>query len=298
MTPAISIKGLTKNYGAVRAVFDLDLEVRQGEAFCLLGPNGAGKSTTINLMLGLTKPDDGSIRVFGHEPHSSAAQHMSGYVAQDSDFPQLLTVLEIIKLVRCHYENPRPVDELIENFGLGEIADRLTGGFSGGQRRRLALALAFAGNGRLVFLDEPTTGLDSTARKNFWTYSKKYIKQGGTLVLTTHHLEEIETIADRICLINQGQIQLEGSVGEIQKRLGQKHVHFTCKDFHTISPALSPVSQLVHEDDRVQIISPDADEIIRQLVASGVAFSDLEIRNASLEEAIEKLTVGEQHNEQ
>ncbi|MBL4890376.1 MAG: ABC transporter ATP-binding protein [Rhizobiaceae bacterium] len=288
MAPAIAIEGLTKNFGVVCAVSDLDLEVRQGEAFCLLGPNGAGKSTTINLMLGLTKPDNGSIRVFGHEPHSSAAKHMTGYVAQDSDFPALLTVLEILELVRCHYQNPRPTDELIENFGLGDIADRFTGGFSGGQRRRLALALAFAGNGELVFLDEPTTGLDSTARKNFWAYSKEYIKRGGTLLLTTHHLEEIETIADRICLINQGRIQLEGSVGEIQKRLGQKHIHFTCKNLHSISP----VSQLVHEDDRVQIISPDADEIVRQLVSSGVAFNDLEIRNASLEEAIEKLTVG------
>ncbi|MBL4725759.1 MAG: ABC transporter ATP-binding protein [Rhizobiaceae bacterium] len=288
MAPAIAIKGLTKNFGAVRAVSNLDLEVKQGEAFCLLGPNGAGKSTTINLMLGLTKPDNGSVHVFGHEPHSSAAQQMTGYVAQDSDFPPLLTVREIIKLVRCHYQNPHPADELIEKFGLEDIADRLTGGFSGGQRRRLALALAFAGNGKLVFLDEPTTGLDSKARKNFWAYSKEYVKQGGTLVLTTHHLEEIEGVADRICLINQGEIQLEGSVKEIQKRLGQKHIHFACDNL----PSLSPISQLVHENGHAQIISPDADEIVRQLVASGVAFNDLEIRNASLEEAIEKLTVG------
>ncbi|MBL4597941.1 MAG: ABC transporter ATP-binding protein [Rhizobiaceae bacterium] len=286
MIPAISITGLTKNYGKICAVSDLNLEVGQGDAYCLLGPNGAGKSTTLNLMLGLTKADAGSIQLFGNSPHSIAARNATGNVAQDNDFPPNLTVLEVLELVRCHYPSPRPIDELIENFGLEQLANRLTGGFSGGQRRRLALALAFAGNGKIVFLDEPTTGLDSKTRKRFWEYSSQYLKQGGTLVVTTHHLDEIESIASRICLIDQGKVKLEGSVGEIQQRLGQKYIQFVCDR----PPELSPVLQSSFEDGLCKIVTSNGDETIRQLVHSGVAFSNLEIRNASLEEAIEKLT--------
>lgn len=285
MTPAIALNDLSKHYRSVRAVSDLSLTVDQGEAVCLLGPNGAGKSTTLNLILGLSRPNAGTVSVFGHAPHTRAARRVVGYVAQDSDFPPNLTAREVLQLVRCHYSDPVPLDVLIGTFGLDSLADRQTGGFSGGQRRKLSLALAFAGRGQLVVLDEPTTGLDSAARRNFWLYVSTYVEDGGTVLMTTHHLEEIESTADRICLIDDGQIRLQGTVREIRSRIGQKHLHFVCQD----PPDLSPVTHIHKDGDKIAMVSPDADEVVRQLVCSGADFSGLEIKAASLEEAIEYL---------
>ncbi len=280
------MRGLTKNYGDLCAVSDLNLDIEQGEAICLLGPNGAGKSATLNLMLGLTKPDRGTVDILGNANSSRSARQLVGYVAQDCDFPPNLTVREILQLVRTHYPNPMEPEALIADFGLGDLADRSCGGFSGGQRRRLALALAFAGRGKIVVLDEPTTGLDTAARKAFWAYAQNYVADGGTLIVTTHHLEEIESVASRICLIDHGRICLEGPVDHIRDSIGQKYIRFRCDSL----PKLEPVSHAAMEEGMCQIISSDADSIVRQLVASGVSFADLEIRNASLEEAIDLLT--------
>jgi len=285
MTNAIFLSGLSKSFGTVQAVENLDLSVSQGEAICLLGPNGAGKSTTINLLLGLTTPDGGTVKIFNSDPKSKTARARIGVVAQDCDFPTNLTTRELIALVRAHYTNPRSESELIGNFQLDDIADRQTGGFSGGQQRRLALALAFAGNGDLLFLDEPTTGLDADARRNFWNYIKIYQAEGGTLMVTTHHLAEIETIADRICLINHGKVEIEGTVNDIKRRIGQKKLTFRCAQL----PNLSPIAELSSTNGTHTLTSPDVDSLMRQLVKSGVEFSDLEIAPVSLEEAIEKL---------
>ncbi len=284
--PAIVARGLTKNFGDLRAVDDLDLEIRQGETLGLLGPNGAGKSTTINLMLGLSRPSAGSVRIFGHAPQAREARQTTGYVAQDSDFPPNLTAAEILDLVRSHYPDPAPRDELIDHFDLASLTGRQVGGFSGGQRRRLALALAFAGRGRIVFLDEPTTGLDRDARRAFWAFARRFMDAGGTLLLTTHQLEEVEAVADRVCLIDQGRIRLEGTVGEIRRRVAQKQVRFACDDL----PELGPVSRVERDNGVVTITTPDADALVRELVGGGAQFRDLEIRSASLEEAIEQLS--------
>ncbi len=286
MQPAIRVSNLAKSFGPVRAVRGIDLSVQPGEAFCFLGPNGAGKSTAINMMLGLSRPDSGEISVFGHAPDSRAARILTGYTAQDSDFPANLKVGELLEMVRRHYPDPRPASELLEQFGLDALQDRFAGGLSGGQRRRLGLAMAFAGNGRLVFLDEPTTGLDSSARKAFWDYATRFRDSGGALLITTHHLEEIETIADHICLINHGRIQIEGGVDEIRARLGQKFVYFNAPEL----PDLSPVTEVSEENGRFEVMTPDADALVRTLVQSGVVFRDLEIRSASLEQAIDELT--------
>ncbi len=280
---AISLSGVSKNYGEISAVSNLSLEVESGEVLCLLGPNGAGKSTALNLMLGLIKPDHGSIEIFDNRPNSNAAHSQIGYVAQDNDFPENLTAREVIKLVASHYSNPGVTDELINTFGLDQLAERYTGGYSGGERRRLALALAFAGNASLVFLDEPTTGLDKTARLRFWEYSKEYVKRGGTLVVKTHHLEEVEHLASRVCLIDHGIIRLEGDIEEIKQRLGQKLLSFACDNL----PSLSPVSNYLYVDGFHRITSLNADEIVRQLVNSEIPFANLEIAGLSLEQAIE-----------
>ena len=283
--PVIVTEGLTKTYGTRHAVIDLNLGIHQGETFSLLGPNGAGKSTTINLMLGLKRPTAGTVRIMGHAPQASAARAVTGYVAQDVDFPPFLTALEILRLVSSHYPDPAPIDELVAVFGLEALSGRQAGGFSGGERRRLALALAFAGRGRVVFLDEPTTGLDGEARRAFWTFAKAFVGDGGTLLLTTHQLEEIESVADRICLIDRGTVRLDGSIGTIRDRVAQKRVCFDCSD----PPVLVPVSRSEFTDGRMSLLTPDADGVVRQLIASGVAFSDLEVRSATLEEAITHL---------
>ncbi len=285
MPAAIALFGLNKNFGTVRAIRNLALVVEQGQAFCLLGPNGAGKSTAINMMLGLSTLDTGKIEIFGHAPDSKAARLLTGYTAQDSDFPPHLKVGELLEMVRTHYPNPRPTAELMAQFGLESLKGRYAGGLSGGQRRRLGLAMAFAGNGKLVFLDEPTSGLDAVARKNFWDYAKRFRDAGGTLLITTHHLNEIETIADHICLIDHGHVQIQGSVEEIRARLGQKSVQFLASEL----PDLAPVSEVRILDGGFEIVTPDADALVRTLVQSGVPFRDLEIKVASLEGAIEEL---------
>ncbi len=282
MIPAIRVENLTKNYGKVQALSGLDINILQGEAFCLLGPNGAGKSTAINLMLGLGKADSGNIQVFGQPPQSKAARQMLGYAAQDTDFPPFLKVREIIALVRCHFENPLSEAELLDGFGLAKLADRYTGGFSGGERRRLSLALAFAGRSKIVFLDEPTVGLDVKSRCNFWDYTNNFVKQGGTVVVTTHHIDEIETLSDRICIINNGKNRLSGTVREIRDSLGQKRVLLKCVNL----PDLPGILDCENDNGDISINTSDADALVRALVNSGAVFSDLEIRSATLEEAL------------
>ena len=280
---AISLKNVSKSFGKTKAVTNLSIDIPKGEVFCLLGPNGAGKSTTMDLMVGLTKPNSGTINVLGNDPRSDKAKLSMGYVPQDSDFPLNLTWSEIIDLVSAHYKTSHSQEELLTRFGLLDLADRYVGGFSGGQKRRLALALAFAGNNELVYLDEPTTGLDSKARKAFWTYVREYIKRGGTVVVTTHHLEEIEEIATRVCLINRGEKKFDGSVDEIKGRLGQKSLSFECDKL----PELSPITEISKTGERFQVISPDADLVVKQLVESESTFRNLEISSVTLEQAIE-----------
>jgi len=282
VTEAIALNAVTKRFGSVEAVRGITLSVPQGQAFCLLGPNGAGKTTTINLMLGLTQPNAGTVSLFGHPPHARAARQQVGLVAQDTDFPETLTPREILHLVRAHYPAPAPEAELIDGFGLTAIADRQTGGFSGGQRRRLGLALAFAGGGKVIFLDEPTTGLDAAARDAFWAYAQARRDAGATLVITTHHLHEIESIAERICLIDQGVVRLDGSVAEIRDRIDRRIVRFR-NDADLSTDRYGPHDRV---GDTVTFATSDADGLVASLVRDGVAFRQLEVLTASLEEAI------------
>ncbi len=286
MIAAVEFDNVTKSFGANRAVDGLSMRVEQGEVLCLLGPNGAGKSTSINMMLGLSKPDSGDVRLFGKPATSDAARRQIGLTPQDTDFPPNLTPREIIALVSSHFPNPQSTKHLIEAFQLGKIIDRHTGGFSGGERRRLALALAFAGSGKAIFLDEPTTGLDKGARERFWDYATQHAKTGCSFVITTHHLQEIENIASRICLIVNGKIALEGSAAEIRATVHRKQIYFRCKE----PPTIEGLDCKGEAEDRFLITSADSDAVIRALVRNNVDFFDLEVRSCTLEEAIDALT--------
>lgn len=281
----VEFENVYKSYGAKHAVDGLSMRIEQGEVLCLLGPNGAGKSTSINMMLGLTKPDNGTVRLFGKNPTSDAARAQIGVTPQETDFPPALSSREILELVRSHYRDPKPIDHLIEAFQLDGIIDRRTSGFSGGERRRLALALAFCGNGKAVFLDEPTTGLDQTSRRAFWDYASDYAKGGASLIITTHHLEEIENIATRICLLVDGKIRYSGSAEEIRSKVNRQKMRFFAAEKPDIDGHLVESAS----DGHWIINTSDSDNAVRTLVRKNVPFTNLEIHPCSLEEAVDMI---------
>ena len=207
----IEVKGLKKSYGAVHAVQGLDLTIEAGEIFALLGPNGAGKTTTVEILEGFRTRDAGSVTVLGFDPQSRGHaarewRNRIGIVLQSAADAGDLTVIETINHFSGYYSNPRNVDEVITAVGLEEKADALIRNLSGGQRRRLDVALGIIGNPELLFLDEPTTGFDPEARRAFWALIQKLRGTGTTIVLTTHYLDEAEALADRVAVINNGKI--------------------------------------------------------------------------------------------
>ena len=207
----IEVKGLTKHYGDVLAVRGLDLSIEQGEIFSILGPNGAGKTTTVEILEGFRTRDSGSVSVLGFDPGTKGHQSREwrdriGIVLQTSADAGDLTVFETINHFSGYYSNPREVEEVIDSVGLQEKRDALIRNLSGGQRRRLDVALGIIGNPELLFLDEPTTGFDPEARRAFWSLIKKLRSDGATIVLTTHYLDEAEALADRVAVINRGVI--------------------------------------------------------------------------------------------
>ncbi|WP_207229420.1 ABC transporter ATP-binding protein [Ktedonosporobacter rubrisoli] len=273
-------------FGKVQAVKGISFAVYPGELLALLAPNGSGKTTTLSLMLGGRKPDRGEIRLFGLDPRQPQARLRVGVTPQETNFPWTLRVEEIIELVNGHFPQPLKVEELATRFDLSEIMHRQTGGLSGGQRRKLALALAFAGGPDIVFLDEPTVGLDVEVRMRLWQEVRKYLQGRGTVVLTTHYLEEAEALATRVLIMNKGQVIDEGSVEEIKGRVGLKHVRFRASHL----PELADLAVLERAEDRYTGYVQDADALVRSLVQHNVDFHGLEILPATLEEAFLQMT--------
>ena len=281
----IEFENVCKSYRQNRAVDDLSMKVEQGEVLCLLGPNGAGKTTAINMMMGLIRPDSGKVRLFGKNPTFDAARAQIGITLQNADFPPMITSREILELVSSHYLHPRPVDHLIDVFQLDGIIDRRTSGFSGGEYRRLALALAFCGNGKAVFLDEPTTGLDQNSRRAFWEFAADYAEGGASFIITTHHLEEIEDIATRICLMVDGKIRFSGSVEEIRAKVNRQKMRFFAEKKPDIAEHLVENAG----NCRWQVNTNNSDDVVRTMVHQNVEFTNLEILPCTLEEAVDAL---------
>jgi ABC-2 type transport system ATP-binding protein len=217
---AAALRGVTKRFGGLVALEDVDLELRHGEVLALLGPNGAGKTTALSLMLGLRRPDVGRAELFGADPRRAGSRAAVGVTPQESGFPPTLRVSEIVDLVRAHFATPVATADLLARFGLVECARRQAGGLSGGERRRLSVALAFAGSPRAVFLDEPTSGLDVEARRAVWSELEEYAVAGGTILLTTHYLEEAEALASRVALLSRGRIAAAGSLRQLAEAHG------------------------------------------------------------------------------
>ncbi|SCE82568.1 ABC transporter ATP-binding protein [Micromonospora mirobrigensis] len=279
----------TRRYGEVLALDRVDLTVRAGELVGLLGPNGAGKSTLINLLVGLRHPTTGRVELFGGDPRDPAARRALGVTPQETGLPGTLRVGEVVDFVSAHFPDPVPRAELLDRFGLAEQARRQTGGLSGGQRRRLAVALAFVGRPRLVILDEPTTGLDVAARRTLWEAIRAFHAEGGTVLLSSHYLEEVEALAQRVVVIGRGRVLADDTVAAIRGIVGVHRVSFVADEL----PDLPGVVATERTDGRTHLLTTDADQLVRDLVGAGVPFRDLEVRPTSLEEAFLAITDGD-----
>jgi ABC-2 type transport system ATP-binding protein len=219
-TLAISLRGVVKRFGSTIALDGVELDVHEGEALTLLGPNGAGKTTAIHVMLGLRRPDSGTAQLFGRDPRDPATRSRVGVTPQDLELPGTIRVTEILDFARSHFAAPAPLAELLGQFQLEQLARRQLGGLSGGEKRRVAVALAFAGNPRALFLDEPTTGLDVESRHAVWGAIRRFGTLGGTVLLTTHSLEEAESLATRVAIMSAGRIVRQGTVAALISQLG------------------------------------------------------------------------------
>src|SRR5579872_5261185 len=227
MSLAIECRGLRKTYdGKVEALRGLDLEIREGECFGLLGPNGAGKTTAIEILEGLLKPTSGEVRILGRSWQSDARElrEWLGISLQETRLADKLTVRETIELFASFYRQPRPAKEVLAELGLAEKSDAWVGKLSGGQRQRLAVATALVANPRILFLDEPTTGLDPQSRRQLWEVIRQFQKHGGTVLLTTHYMDEAERLCDRLAIIDHGQTIAAGSPSELIEGLGSHHI--------------------------------------------------------------------------
>jgi ABC-2 type transport system ATP-binding protein len=285
-TPAV-LDRVSKSYGKVEALRGFSLTVAPAEVVALLGPNGAGKTTALMILLGLRSPDEGRARIFGRDPREVNARRLLGATPQETGFPPTLRVTEVIDLVRAHYPRPVEVADVLTRFGLEDVARRQAGGLSGGQKRRLAVGLAFVGNPRAVVLDEPTTGLDVEARRRVWDGIRAYAESGGTVLLTTHYLEEADTLASRVVVIAGGATLADGSPADVKARTGLKRIRV---EVDGELPELRGVERVIRAGRVHTLYAADASAVVELLVTSGVALKDLEVTPVTLEEAFLTLT--------
>jgi ABC-2 type transport system ATP-binding protein len=280
--PMAELDGVARRFGEAVALDGVNLRVEGGEIVALLGPNGAGKTTALRILLGLRRPDRGRARLFGLDPRRIEGRLRLGCTPQETGLPPTLTVRETVELVRAHFPRPVPTDALLDRFALAGRSDRQNGGLSGGQRRRLAVALAFAGAPDLVVLDEPSAGLDVAARRLVWEQVRSHAASGGAVLLTTHQLEEADALATRAAVIARGRIRFDGTVAEIRARTGLTRVRLATDAI----PYVPGVVRREHGERSTILYVTDAAAAIRELVARDTPLEGLEISPASLEDAL------------
>ena len=295
----IRVGEVRKAYGAVQAVDGVSFEVAPGEIFGLLGPNGAGKTTTMEMIEGLHQPDAGTIEVLGLDVRRNASQikHRIGVQLQTAALYPQLTVEELLRLFGSFYARQRPVDQVLEDLELGEKRNAQTKTLSGGQRQRLSVALALVNDPEVVFLDEPTTGLDPAARQGLWQVVRRMQGEGRTILMTTHYMEEAEALCDRLAIMDHGRILEIGTVDDlIGRRFQERGVRFLRRDAPPEDQLrrLAGVTRLVAEDDEVVLFTGDVPATVGALLElttnAGTEPADLMIRKASLEDVFLDLT--------
>lgn len=273
-----------KRYGKVNAVDGVTLEASRAEVLALLGPNGAGKTTTLEMLLGLRHPDSGSVRVLGGSPRDERVRARFGVTPQQTGVPETLRVREIVEFVAGHYAHPADVPQTLKAFGLEGFARRQAGGLSGGELRRLGLVLAFIGEPELVVLDEPTTGLDVEARRAVWEYVQEYARRGGTVLLTTHNMEEAQALATRIAVMHSGRVVTNGTPQQIRARASTRRIVYAGEWFDPAAFGLDALAQ--RDGERIMLSARDTDAVVRALVSNNIAFRDLVVSEGSLEDAV------------
>ncbi|MDQ3511753.1 MAG: ABC transporter ATP-binding protein [Pseudomonadota bacterium] len=285
------LKAVRKRYGRSTALDGVDLEVRPGEVLALLGANGAGKSTAVGVLLGLVAPDGGEASLFGQPPGSMAVRRRTGVMLQSADIPEACKVGELLELTRSYYPAPLEAAECVAMAGLDGLLDRRYGRLSGGQKRRVQFALAVCGRPQLLFLDEPTTGLDLEARQGLWRAIRVLVAQGSSVLLTTHYLEEAEALGDRVVVLHRGRVLAEGGMEEVRAHVSRRRIRcVSALDAATVG-AWPQVSSAQRDGDRLEIVVGGAAEtVVRRLLSLDRTLGELEIQRAGLAEAFIELT--------
>lgn len=288
--PAVALHGVSKRFGAVHAVRGIDLTVPSGEIVAFLGPNGAGKTSTIDMMLGLSVPTTGTVQVYGLAPSEAVRRGMVSAVMQTGGLLHDLTVRETVNYIACLFVRHRPVGEVLDRAGIGDIADRRVGKCSGGEQQRLRFALALLPDPALLILDEPTQGMDVAGRRAFWDAIRSDARQGRTVFFATHYLEEADAYADRVVLLRDGRIVADGTAAAVKNRVGGRLVRATWPDATAEAIQQIPSATAVEWRGAMLLVrSPDADQVARYLLTHTTAH-DLEITPSGLEEAFLALT--------
>jgi ABC-2 type transport system ATP-binding protein len=296
-----SLAGVTKRYAnGVVALDNLSLSLRRGEIIALLGPNGAGKSTAVKLMMGLSSPTGGSVRVFGGDPRQTATRLRTGVMLQIGRAPEMLRVREHINIFRGYYPNPMAYADLVRAAGLEGIEERMFGELSGGQKQRMLFAIALAGDPDLVFLDEPTVGLDIESRRGMWAQIRSLAARGKTVLLTTHYLEEADALAHRIVVINNGRVVCEGTPAEVKSLGSASAGKSTSRNLKIIRCAtslaggtLSALAGVVTVETAgalTTITSTQPEATLRELLALDQGLHSIEVQSPALEDAFLALT--------
>jgi len=285
-----SLSGVRKRFGKVQALDGFDLAVKRGELLAVLGPNGAGKSTAISLLLGLQTADEGSAELFGHAPQEIDGRRRIGVMMQEVALASAMRPRELLAQVASYYPIPYDVDAVIARLSLQGLLKRPYGKLSGGQKRQVQFALAICGRPELLFLDEPTVGLDVQAREALWKVIRELLHEGCSIVLTTHYLEEAEALANRVVVMARGRLVTSGSVDEIRANVSHKQVSCVTRLNADTVRAWPEVLRLDMERDRMQITTRGAEAVLVRLFREDPALSDVEVKRAGLAEAFTELT--------
>ena len=306
MALAIECRGLVKRYGPVTAVDGLDLAISPGECFGLLGPNGAGKTTTIEILEGLNRPDSGDVTILGRRwgSHDNELRERLGVSLQESRFLDKLTVFETLRLFRSFYRSGRDPEAALRDLSLEEKRDTRVVKLSGGQRQRLAVACALTGDPEILFLDEPTTGLDPQSRRQLWEHIRAFRSRGGTVLLTTHYMEEAEQLCDRVAIVDHGKVIGEGTPGQLIGRLGAPNILDFASDppagldlVAAIPGAFEPRQRGSHWSVSVSSLAEAIPALLSALERSGARLAELSTRRAMLEDVFLALTGRELRDE-
>lgn len=285
MNPAMELSNATKRYGNVTALDRVSFEVEAGKVTSILGPNGAGKTTAVRLLLGLSHPTSGSATLLGGNPLDAAVRMRTGAMMQVAQVPDTLRVAEHLELFSSYYPAPLPPTEVLRIAGLEGLERRPFGKLSGGQKQRTLFALSICGDPQVLFLDEPTVGLDVAARRTFWNHIRGLARSGRTIILTTHYLEEADALADRILVLSRGRVVADGTPTAIKAQASGTRISARTRLDEDLITSLPGVRSVRREGEEIELLTSEAETVTRELLSRDPSLTDLRITRAGLEEA-------------